>query len=131
MSAESAVPSSVSRQRPLPAPRVGRVCCPSAVTAATPPRSPCRQSLLSRQLAAEEARAAALRDISRRMFARFARHQAVWERAVQCLGLLDCLLALARFSRGCEVGCRPELVTGQEEVRRPPGDERLKGPVHL
>ncbi|KAF0310403.1 DNA mismatch repair protein Msh6 [Amphibalanus amphitrite] len=71
--------------------------------------------LLARQLAAEEARAAALRDISRRMFARFARHHAVWERAVQCLGLLDCLLALARFSRGCEVGCRPEIVTDQSE----------------
>ena len=52
------------------------------------------------------------------MFGRFARHQAVWERAVQCLGLLDCLLALARFSRECEVGCRPEMVTGQKQVRR-------------
>ncbi|XP_037070019.1 DNA mismatch repair protein Msh6-like isoform X2 [Pollicipes pollicipes] len=74
------------------------------------------KELLARQLAAEEQRTAALRDISRRMFARFSRHQAVWERAVQCLGLLDGLLALARFSRGAEVSCRPELVTGADQA---------------
>jgi DNA mismatch repair protein MSH6 len=72
---------------------------------------------LAPQLAkAETLREDALRDIMRRMFAKFCSYGAKWNDTVQCLAELDCLMSLAITSANCSRAvCRPEFVAPQAD----------------
>ncbi|XP_065191374.1 DNA mismatch repair protein Msh6-like [Sycon ciliatum] len=59
---------------------------------------------------AEELRDEALRDTMRSVFASFDEHFSVWDRAVQCVAVLDVLMSLAHFSlHGDGPMCRPRV----------------------
>ncbi|XP_063381662.1 probable DNA mismatch repair protein Msh6 [Cydia fagiglandana] len=57
------------------------------------------KDLLARMTAAEEQKRDVLKDLSRRMFEKFSSNHAYWDAAVQCVAVLDILLALAEFAR--------------------------------
>ncbi|XP_021924020.1 DNA mismatch repair protein Msh6 isoform X2 [Zootermopsis nevadensis] len=76
------------------------------------------KNLLSRQIAAEEHEKNVLKDLNRRIFARFSSDYEIWNAAVQCLSVLDVLLSLAEYARseGGET-CIPEFVISSGEMK--------------
>ncbi|CAG4959685.1 unnamed protein product [Colias eurytheme] len=54
---------------------------------------------LARMIAAEEQKRNVLKDLSRRIFEKFSSHYNQWSMAVQCLSILDVLLAFTEFAR--------------------------------
>lgn len=70
------------------------------------------KELMTKLVSAEEAREAALADIMRRMFESFDKRRKLWEGAVQCLSVLDCLISLAEYSASLgDDSCRPVMLT--------------------
>lgn len=67
------------------------------------------RELLQRLMAAEELKEAALKDIARRIFEQFDQRHLLWEKAIDCLAVLDVLCALAAYANDQKV-CRPRLV---------------------
>lgn len=78
---------------------------------------PFQQDLLARMMAAEEQKRNVLKDLSRRIFEKFSAKYSLWESAVQCVAILDVLLALAEFARqqSGEV-CLPEITFDNDKV---------------
>lgn len=73
------------------------------------------REFLERQVAAEAEEELAVTEHQRKMFARFSEHSELWQRALGCLSLLDCLAALATYSRGVEGSCWPEVLADAAE----------------
>lgn len=60
---------------------------------------------------AEERRDASLKDTMRKVFHQFDEKYDIWERTVQCVAVLDCLMSLMVYSSQTEgVMCRPEVL---------------------
>ncbi|XP_028406070.1 DNA mismatch repair protein Msh6-like [Dendronephthya gigantea] len=60
---------------------------------------------------AEERRDASLKDTMRKVFYQFDERYAMWEKAVQCVAVLDCLISLMVYSSQTEgTMCRPEVI---------------------
>ncbi|PNF27299.1 DNA mismatch repair protein Msh6 [Cryptotermes secundus] len=76
------------------------------------------KELLSRQIAAEDQQKTVLKDLNRRIFARFSSYYEIWNTAVQCLSVLDVMMSLAEYvrSEGGEM-CVPEFVMPPEEMK--------------
>ncbi|XP_064596885.1 DNA mismatch repair protein Msh6-like [Liolophura sinensis] len=70
------------------------------------------EELLAELSDAEDKKDAALKDVMRRIFHKFDQGYTIWERAVQCVAVLDVLISLANYSH-CGDGplCRPEVVS--------------------
>nr|XP_061794255.1 DNA mismatch repair protein Msh6-like [Nerophis lumbriciformis] len=67
----------------------------------------------------EEKRDSALKDCMRRLFYNFDKNYSNWKTAVECMAVLDVLMALSRYSQGGDGPmARPEVVL-------PDGDERV------
>ncbi|XP_059154951.1 DNA mismatch repair protein Msh6-like [Physella acuta] len=67
--------------------------------------------LLRQLMEAEDKKDACLKDIMRRIFHSFDERHSKWMAVVECLSVLDVLIALAAYSRGADgVVCRPEIV---------------------
>ncbi|XP_046408641.1 DNA mismatch repair protein Msh6 [Ischnura elegans] len=68
------------------------------------------KELLEQMMSAEDRKAAALRDLSRRIFAQFSKHNIKWAAAVECIATLDVLMSLAEHTRSQEgETCLPEF----------------------
>jgi DNA mismatch repair protein MSH6 len=66
---------------------------------------------------AETRRDQALRDTTKSLFKNFDKHYEVWNRAVQCLSILDVLVSLATYVRNApDAMCRPEIVVLDDET---------------
>ncbi|XP_069702294.1 DNA mismatch repair protein Msh6 isoform X2 [Periplaneta americana] len=76
------------------------------------------KELLSRQIAAEDQEKNVLKDLNRRIFEKFSSNYEIWNTVVQCLSVLDVLLAFAEYARG-EGGetCIPEFVEPSDEMK--------------
>ncbi|XP_051937293.1 DNA mismatch repair protein Msh6 isoform X1 [Hippocampus zosterae] len=75
--------------------------------------------LFSELQAFEEKRDAALKDCMRRLFYNFDKNYSNWKTAVECIAVLDVLLALSRYSQGGDGPMtRPQVVL-------PDGDEQV------
>ncbi|XP_011302919.1 probable DNA mismatch repair protein Msh6 [Fopius arisanus] len=74
--------------------------------------SECRE-LLSRQLKAEELRAKILKDLNRRIFAKFSEKYDLWSSATFKIAMLDALISLAEYARSRET-CLPAIHDGEE-----------------
>uniref|UniRef100_A0A2Z5U638 Putative DNA mismatch repair protein Msh6 n=1 Tax=Reticulitermes speratus TaxID=60591 RepID=A0A2Z5U638_9NEOP len=76
------------------------------------------KELLSRQIAAEKQEKSVLKDLNRRIFAKFSADYEVWNTAVQCLSVLDVLMSLVEYARseGGET-CIPQFVLPSEEMK--------------
>ncbi|XP_068182985.1 DNA mismatch repair protein Msh6 isoform X2 [Antennarius striatus] len=73
----------------------------------------------------EEKRDAALKDCMRRLFYNFDKNYRDWKTGVECMAVLDVLLALSRYSQGGDGPMtRPEVVL-------PEGDDRIKSFIDL
>ncbi|XP_077469004.1 DNA mismatch repair protein Msh6 [Stigmatopora argus] len=73
----------------------------------------------------EEKRDAALKDCMRRLFFNFDKNYSNWKTAVECMAVLDVLLALSHYSRGgAGQMARPEVVL-------PDGDKQVAPFLHL
>ena len=69
------------------------------------------KDMLARMLKAEESREQALRDSMKAIFKKFDQHYNVWNRAVQCLAILDVLVSLTLYVKNASNDmCRPEIV---------------------
>ena len=78
--------------------------------------------LIAELTAAENRRDQALRDTTKTLFKNFDQHYKVWNRAVQCLGILDVLASLTTYVKNsANVMCRPEFVVLDE-------DSKIKAP---
>lgn len=74
------------------------------------------KSFVSRMIAAEESRDAALRDVARRIFAHFDANYDLWKSAVHCLSVIDVLISFCIYCKSSEVDmCRPEIVLPTED----------------
>lgn len=73
--------------------------------------------LLQDTLNAEKANREILNDLNRRIFEKFSRHYDEWNKAVQCVAILDCLMSLATYVKNQSVEMTvPEVIpAGQEE----------------
>ncbi|XP_071443543.1 DNA mismatch repair protein Msh6 [Hetaerina americana] len=60
------------------------------------------KELLDKMMAAEDKKAAALRDLSRKIFEQFSNHNFKWAAAVECIAALDVLMSLAEHTRSQE-----------------------------
>ena len=80
-------------------------------------------------MAAEEQQVAALKDIARRIFEQFDQRHIMWEKAIECLSVLDVLCALAVYANDQKV-CRPRLV--RPSSGKPPYLKMVQGrhPAH-
>ncbi|XP_077990692.1 DNA mismatch repair protein Msh6-like [Glandiceps talaboti] len=76
------------------------------------------QELLQQLIDAEDKRDVALKDIMRRIFAKFDEHYKDWDTAVQCLAVLDVLLSLTHYSQsGDGEMCRPEVMAPSGDTK--------------
>ena len=71
------------------------------------------RKFLSRQMAAEDLRDRILKDLNRRIFAKFSEKFEMWSVATYRIACLDVLISLAEYAR-CGDMCVPEIVTGKE-----------------
>lgn len=71
------------------------------------------KELLSRQINAEEHRDKVLKDLNRRIFAKFSEKYDMWNLAVYKLSILDVLISLAEYALSGEM-CIPELNDGTD-----------------
>lgn len=68
----------------------------------------------------EEKRDAALKDCMRRLFYNFDKNYKDWKTAVECMAVLDVLLALSRYSQGGDGPmARPEVVLPEDDQSAP------------
>lgn len=72
------------------------------------------KDLLARQISAEEDRDRVLKDLNRRLFAKFSESYDMWNLAVYKLATLDILISLAEYSAS-EDTCVPEIFDDSEE----------------
>lgn len=72
------------------------------------------QELLSRQINAEEHRDKVLKDLNRRIFAKFSEKYDMWNMAVYKLSVLDVLISLAEYALSGDM-CIPEVNDGTDE----------------
>ncbi|XP_044184294.1 DNA mismatch repair protein Msh6-like isoform X1 [Acropora millepora] len=64
---------------------------------------------------AEERREEALKDTMRHVFHKFDQEYKTWDKAVQCIAVLDSLISLASYSSKCDGPmCRPEIVLPEQ-----------------
>ncbi|CAL1537586.1 unnamed protein product [Lymnaea stagnalis] len=71
--------------------------------------------LLRQLIDAEDRKDACLKDIMRRIFHSFDERRTKWMSVVECLSVLDVLIALAAYSQGGDgVVCRPEFVLPED-----------------
>lgn len=76
--------------------------------------------MLNAVLEAEDSRDATLRDIMRRIFAKFSDDYEKWINAVHCLAVLDVLLSLSFYSQcGGSTMTRPSVTLPQTETTKP------------
>lgn len=69
------------------------------------------KDLLAALFKAEDRREEALRNTMKNLFKKFDHHYTIWNRATQCLSILDVLMSLATYVRNSEHDmCRPEIV---------------------
>ncbi|NXO76777.1 MSH6 protein, partial [Sitta europaea] len=69
------------------------------------------ERMLAAMVNAEERRDAALKDCMRRLFYNFDRNSKDWHTAVECMAVLDVLMALAHYSQGGDGPlCRPVIL---------------------
>ncbi|GBM44069.1 DNA mismatch repair protein Msh6 [Araneus ventricosus] len=75
------------------------------------------KDLLARLTSAEESRASALRDITRRIFAHFDQNYKMWKTAVQCISTFDVLISLVLYYKSSGVPmCRPKFFFPNEDI---------------
>ncbi|GIX68461.1 hypothetical protein CDAR_500391 [Caerostris darwini] len=75
------------------------------------------KDLLAQLIAAEENRASALKDITRRIFEHFDANFKMWKTAVHCLSTLDALLSLVLYYKSSGVTmCRPKFSIPSQDV---------------
>ncbi|XP_071491838.1 DNA mismatch repair protein Msh6-like [Diadema antillarum] len=80
--------------------------------------TPTIQKLLSDLINAEERRDSALKDSMRRVFHKFDEHYQSWNKAVECLSVLDVLMSLAEYSQSGEGAmCRPEVILPSSQIQ--------------
>ncbi|XP_060820764.1 probable DNA mismatch repair protein Msh6 [Bombus pascuorum] len=72
------------------------------------------KELLSRQINAEEHRDKVLKDLNRRIFAKFSEKYDMWNMAVYKLSILDVLISLAEYALSGDM-CIPEVNDGTDE----------------
>ncbi|XP_033303420.1 probable DNA mismatch repair protein Msh6 [Bombus bifarius] len=72
------------------------------------------KELLSRQINAEEHRDKVLKDLNRRIFAKFSEKYDMWNMAVYKLSVLDVLISLAEYALSGDM-CIPEVNDGTDE----------------
>ncbi|KAM9727262.1 DNA mismatch repair protein Msh6 isoform 1-T1 [Menidia menidia] len=88
------------------------------------------ERLFSELQGLEEKRDAALKDCMRRLFYNFDKNYRDWKTAVECMAVLDVLLALARYSQGGDgVMARPQLLLPEDDPQAVPFIE-LTGSRH-
>ncbi|XP_065562149.1 DNA mismatch repair protein Msh6-like [Artemia franciscana] len=63
---------------------------------------------------AEERKDSILKDIARRIFERFDSHRQLWERAIGCLSILDCLICLSVYSSSGDM-CKPIFLESSDK----------------
>ena len=69
------------------------------------------KEMLSKLTDAEDRREKALRDTMKCLFKKFDKYYNVWNRAVQCLAILDVLVSMTQFVRNFDGEmCRPEII---------------------
>lgn len=69
------------------------------------------KEMISRLTDAEDRREKALRDTMKCLFKKFDKYYNVWNRAVQCLAILDVLVSMTQFVRNSDGDmCRPEII---------------------
>ena len=69
------------------------------------------KDLLAALFKAEDRREEALRNTMKNLFKNFDHYYTIWNRATQCLSILDVLMSLATYVRNSEQDmCRPEIV---------------------
>lgn len=74
------------------------------------------QDLLARMISAEEQKTAVLKDINRKIFAKFSAAYSQWEAAVHCVATLDILLAMAEFANQQSGDiCLPDITYDDDE----------------
>ncbi|XP_063984742.1 probable DNA mismatch repair protein Msh6 isoform X2 [Diachasmimorpha longicaudata] len=76
--------------------------------------SECRE-FLERQMKAEEQRDKILKDLSRRIFAKFSEKYDLWSSAIFKIATLDVLISFAEYARSAET-CVPEINDDDEDV---------------
>lgn len=92
--------------------------------------TPALRQAVARLDVARQAKEAALTQEHRALFRRFASRHALWNRAVRCVGELDCLLSLAVACAAIPGLTRPKLVArGPQTGNRPL--LRVRGGFHL
>ncbi|GAB1597711.1 DNA mismatch repair protein Msh6-like [Argonauta hians] len=76
------------------------------------------ERMLAEMTDAEERQSVTLKDTMRRIFHQFDLDYKMWDRAVQCVAVLDVLLCLAEYSR-CGEGaiCRPQVVLPEADSK--------------
>ncbi|XP_054273047.1 DNA mismatch repair protein Msh6-like [Macrosteles quadrilineatus] len=80
--------------------------------------TPEAKELLEEQIAAEERRTNVLHGLRKRIFSRFSERYEDWISAIQCLSVLDVLMAFAEYSRGQTTDvCIPEFVPADSCVQ--------------
>lgn len=72
------------------------------------------RELLAQLLEAEGQRNSVLRDLLRRMFAKFSDKYDVWKKVIDCVAILDCLTAFAVYGQNQNQVCFPEIVDTDE-----------------
>ncbi|XP_063239704.1 DNA mismatch repair protein Msh6 [Bacillus rossius redtenbacheri] len=75
------------------------------------------KDLLARQISAEDQKKAVLKDLSRRIFSQFSAKYAEWSAAIQCLSVLDVLMAFAEYCLTEPDTCVPEFVQPSADVQ--------------
>ncbi|XP_052086117.1 DNA mismatch repair protein Msh6-like [Mytilus californianus] len=69
------------------------------------------QDMLAELVEAEDRKDVAQRDCMRRIFESFDERYKIWDTTVQCVAVLDVLVAMAQYSRcGDGIMCRPEVI---------------------
>lgn len=77
------------------------------------------KDLIAQLTNAEERRESALKETMKCLFKNFDKHYNVWNRAVQCLSILDVLVCLTNYVRNSEHEmCRPEIVMLDETTNK-------------
>ncbi|KAK2589266.1 hypothetical protein KPH14_007823 [Odynerus spinipes] len=72
------------------------------------------KELLARQISAEEKRDKVLKDLNRRIFAKFSEKYDMWHMAVHKIAILDVLISLAEYAHSGDM-CIPEIHDTNEE----------------
>ncbi|GAB0091644.1 DNA mismatch repair protein [Sergentomyia squamirostris] len=72
------------------------------------------KDLLKRITASETQRNNVLKDLSRRVFEKFANNNDIWKQCVSNIGILDVLTSLAEYARNSKETCVPDIVEDDE-----------------